>query len=437
MKGIITVLSAALFAFGIQHNLWALDTSKTLSLGRCLSIAAENNKSVVIAKKAEDIAKRDIDIAYSGYLPRINAGLSHTFLNNEPEGKFGSLAVPQSQKSFNTFQVDIEQNIYDFGATSSRYNYAKTLMELSRVETQKVKNDVSLSVAVTYFDALRAQRFREVAEQEVKQMEGHLRVVQSLFKEGVITRNDLLQAEVRLSDARQRLLSAKDRQQVMRAYLNNLLNLPLNDKRPLSDEPDNITIKDMIIDELTKEAIENRPEVTALRKKIEAERLVIEKEKTRYMPRIYGSLGYEYNENRYMVHQDEWSALFGIKINLYSGGETKASVLKAEAQLSKTEEELKKLKDDIRLETVANYIRLNDAYERIGVTKEAIRQAQENLRINEVRYKERVGIAVEVMDAQSILTTARTNYYNALYDYRTNEAQLLSSVGKNIKDFYR
>ncbi|MDY7037322.1 MAG: TolC family protein, partial [Thermodesulfobacteriota bacterium] len=63
-------------------------------------------------------------------------------------------------------------------------------------------------------------------------------------------------------------------------------------------------------------------------------------------------------------------------------------------------------------------------------TIKAVEQAEENLRVSQERYKAQVTTSTEVLDAQTLLTQARTNYYNALYDHNLAKAKLLRAKGE-------
>ena len=45
-----------------------------------------------------------------------------------------------------------------------------------------------------------------------------------------------------------------------------------------------------------------------------------------YLPTLYVSGGWEHAENKYMVHQESWSAIAGVNINLSSGGVFQARI---------------------------------------------------------------------------------------------------------------
>jgi outer membrane protein len=66
----------------------------------------------------------------------------------------------------------------------------------------------------------------------------------------------------------------------------------------------------------------------------------------------------------------------------------------------------------------------------ITVAEKAIEQAEENLRMNEERYKYQVATQTDVLDAVTLLAQARTNYYGALSDFNVAKAQLERSMGR-------
>lgn len=64
-----------------------------------------------------------------------------------------------------------------------------------------------------------------------------------------------------------------------------------------------------------------------------------------------------------------------------------------------------------------------------------IEQAEENLRITRERYNEHVAASTDVIDAQTLLTRAKSDYYNALSDYHIAGAALDRSMGVIGADF--
>jgi outer membrane protein TolC len=71
------------------------------------------------------------------------------------------------------------------------------------------------------------------------------------------------------------------------------------------------------------------------------------------------------------------------------------------------------------------------------VTRDAVGQAEESLRINKVRYEEGIGTATDVLDAITLLTTSETNYYRAVYELKRAEAGFMYAVGRDLASAYK
>jgi outer membrane protein TolC len=83
----------------------------------------------------------------------------------------------------------------------------------------------------------------------------------------------------------------------------------------------------------------------------------------------------------------------------------------------------------IELETRQAYYETASADERIGVTESAVGLAEENRRIVSDRYQNGLLTIVELLDAETALQEARTNRYQALYDYRVSAVRLQLAAG--------
>ena len=76
--------------------------------------------------------------------------------------------------------VTAEQTLFVFGATPSRYKKAAIGKEVAQMETQANRDDVFLLVAQTFFQVLRSEKFKTIAEQEVAQLRDHLKIAKDL-----------------------------------------------------------------------------------------------------------------------------------------------------------------------------------------------------------------------------------------------------------------
>ena len=429
---------AAMAMAGFWLALVAGVSAEMLTLSEGLRLAADGNRFVKITRQQEDISEADTLIARSLLLPTINASASQTFLAYQPRAIFGPQRVPTSEKSFFSYGLGIQQLLYDFQGSVARYNASRAILDAKRRDTMRVKNLISLTFALAYFDLLEAEKLVLVAEKEVESVQAHLRDAKNLYDGGVITKNDLLQAEVRLSDAQQKLLNARNSRAVNASRLNTILARPLNTEVQVTDIGESTA--GYVIpgrEKAWEAAMEHRPEMLIVEETMRSLGFEEASKKAEYYPRFFAGVSYDYTENRFMVHQGNAALLLGMTLNLFSGGSTKAEVLKIGHQKRQLQEQRARLADEIRLEVEKNILDMRNARERVAVAKDAVGQAEENLRINRVRYEEGVGTATEVLDAVTLLTVAETNHYRSLYDLRRAESAVLYSMGKDLSEVYQ
>lgn len=431
--------ATAAVAMGILLSVYAKGADgEVLTLAQGLRLAADNNRVNKVTQQQENISRMDTLIAKSALLPNVNASASQTFLAHQPKEIFGSLIAPSGDNSFVSYSLEVQQLLYDFQGSVSRYRASQAVLDTKRLDSLRVKNQVSLDFTVAYFDLLEGEKLVQVAEKEVESVQGHLRDATNLYENGVITKNDLLQADVRLSDAKQRLLNARNLRAINASRLNTVLSRPLTTEVQVTDieeTPAGQVILDR--EKAWEAAIETRPEMRIVDETMRSLNFEETARKAEYYPRFFVDASYDYAENRYMVHQGNASMLLGMTLNLFSGGSTKAELLKVDYQRVQLQEQRARLADEIKLEVEKNILDLRNAMERIIVTKDAAGQAEENLRINRVRYEEGAGTATEVLDAVTLLTVAQTNYYRSLYDMRRAESAVLYSIGKDLLEVYK
>lgn len=409
-----------------------------LTLPDGLRLVTEENRLVKITLREEAVSEADTLLARSRMLPNINASLTQTFLTYQPEVIFGPQSVPMSEKNFLSYSLSIQQTLYDFKGDASRYESSKLILETKKIDTKRIRNLVSLDFTLIYFDILESEKMVIVAEKEVQRLESHLRDAKNLYDEGVITKNDLFQAEVRLSDVKQRLMAVRNLRAINASRLNSVL------ARPLKTDVQVMDVKETPSDGLNLDmekawelAESQRPEIQIVDTTLKSLDMEEAAKRSEYYPRFFLQGGYDFTENRYQVHEGNWSLTAGINLNLFSGGSTKAEVLKIKQQRLKLFGQRDKLIDEVKLEVEKYILDLKTAREKITVTKDAVGQAEENLRINRVRYSEGVGTATEVLDAVTLLTIAETNLYRSLYDFRRAEAGFIYSIGKDLSEVYK
>ncbi len=410
-------------------------TSNALTLGEGLKLVVDKGRDVSIARSDENVARAAVSLARSPWLPFVDLYGQQTWLQYQPEAKTPFGPFPTSQDHFLTYGVKATQLLYDFGKTSSSIDAAKYGLKAREIETQRTRNLTAKDFIISYLDLLEADKLLQVAQEEVQSYEAHKKDTEAMYSAGVVTKNEVLQADVTLADSRQRLVSAENLRSIRASKVNSLLLKPLNDEVQ-AEEVRSAPATGITLEQAWSTAEAESSDLKDLDAKIASREENLRAVRAEYLPTVYLSGGYEYSENRYMVHQDNWSLIAGVNVNLSSGGATSSRIDMALSEVRSLKLTRDKLLDSIRLDVKAAYLDLQSSSQKIEVAKTAVSQAEENLRLQRLRYREGVGTATDVLDAVTLLTTAESNTWKALYGFKRAEADLLYSMGRDLASQY-
>ena len=231
-----TLLCLGLFLIAISSA-----DAEMLSLSEGLKIIAERSRTIKISRSDEQIAEADTLMVRSRLLPTVLASGGWSAFANKPTARFGSQEVPTAESNFFFYSLNVQQTLFDFRGNASRYEASRSFLSAAMLETRRARNIAAIEFVLAYLDLLEQEKIVTVGEKEQEALEAQRQNARSLYQEGVITKNDLLQAEVKLSDIQQRLLTARTLRAIRASRLNSLLLMPLNTPvqvRDVTDMPD-------------------------------------------------------------------------------------------------------------------------------------------------------------------------------------------------------
>lgn len=418
--------------------------SEVLTLEESIKIALENSLSVYSAK--EEIKAKEFEelSAKADFFPKLSTSYTYTHLDNDTvnNAKYTTYPYP----SFSPREVSpLDTNSYQFNITATQPLFTGWRLTISReiaslgVDTAKIQKetaiqDLVLNVKAAYFGILKAEKLEKVAKQEVEQLEANLGVSQAFYDEGIIAKNDLLQTEVQMAQARQNLIKATNGVEIAKSLFNKLLRRGLNQGVNIKDILDYYPIK-LLLDQCMEKAKQNRPEIKEVSLNVMAVEKAVDLNKSSYYPYVTLIGNYQRETNDILLDSapgedpDNWTIQLKGEWTFWEWRKKRHDVAAARARLAKANYILKEIKDNIQLEVKEAYLSLREAEKNIQVAKKAVVQAEENFRMNEERYKQQVATSTDVLDALTLLTQARTNYFNALSEHNIAWARLERAMG--------
>ena len=183
-------------------------------------------------------------------------------------------------------------------------------------------------------------------------------------------------------------------------------------------------------------ALKNRPEIKVLDINLLQTDQEIRLAKGKYYPEA--ALTYDYikagdspDVTGSTFHDaNRWETMAVLSWTFWEWGKTLNSVKEKESFKRQLDQTKKALINNISLEIKKAVLDIDEADKNIPTTTKAVEQAEENLRVSEERYKAQVTTMNEVLDAQTLLTQARVNYYRALYGHNLAKARLRRAIGE-------
>jgi len=414
--------------------------SKPLSLVDCLNIALANNSQIKKSQFAMEAATGQAVVNRAIVVPKVVGSMS---VNRVQDRFVEQLPIPgiEIPSDHWTSGIRVQQQLFQGGKIAASLKVAKHIREQSVYAHRAAIADTLTQVRIKFYDVLLAIEEIKVNEASVKLLENELQDSQRRFKADVVPRFNVLRAEVQLANAKPPLIKARNDYRIAKNDLCNLLgydipktvwdDIPLNLVGELEAEPFDIDLGVAMA-----RAIATRPELGALREAEIIAQQEVRRARSGYFPGIVGYGGYQSRSSDYKTDladiQHGW--VIGGELNwaIFDGLQTKGLTDTAKANLAGSQEDLVATARNIEVEVRSAYSTFVQAKETLESQLKNVELATEALRLARALQEAGSGTQLDVLDAETSLTQARTTWVNALRDYAASLAALERAIGLDI-----
>lgn len=409
-----------------------------LDLEETIQRALLTNPSVKIAEYNRKAAKADYSAAKSA------RGISISLSHDSGRGGYADYAMRSVNGGTEILTKGIGNShsnsitaslpIFTGGELQGQIGQAKANYRSMLSAEEQAYNEMKETATTGYFNMLNATNMKALRQESVDRLQAHLDNVIAQYNVGIVARADVLRSEVELANAKQDYITASNEYDVAEATLNNIIGTPLNTTLKLKDSLQYVPYdNDMAYCLAYSE--QHRPELKQAEYAIDSAEAALVVARSGHMPKVYANASNNWggNGSDWPGDDDEnWSVGVTASMNVFDSGVTWSKIHAAQENLAKAKESQRQIKDNVELEVRTDYLNLREAEKRITTTQVAVASAEEDYHIAVVRYQAGVGTNIDVMDAQEALTQAKTNYYQALYNYNTSKAALNTSMGVGV-----
>jgi outer membrane protein TolC len=406
----------------------------TFALPDAIAFALQNNPRLRSARAAIERAQGQEQVAFAPFLPQIDAlgqsgVVSATLAPGTPGTTGFILAGAFGTRSYAETEVALQWTLYDFGRSGGRYRQAVARERITELLLARAGQTVEFDVAAAYLDVLLARASRRVQEDAVRRAQAILDDTKARRVGGVALKEDVLRAEVQLSESREALVLAREGEFNAVARLNNAMGRNAGWPLEVIDLDATPPLPEALA-HLLDLAAGQRPEVGLARQAVVAAQEGRQAARGEFLPRIFvrASAGRTDGENVITGWQE--GAGLHVEAPLYAGGRHRGELRSAEAEIEGALADVQAILDAISLQVNLAYRGVVAARERIDLARTAVVQAEENLRLVRVRYRNGNATPTDVVDSEAALTRSQQRFYSATYTYLASLARLDYAVGE-------
>lgn len=381
------------------------------SLQNTVEQALSSHPEVNASVNSRYSAEQDLRAARGGYLPSLNvdAEAGQKNINDATTRAGGSNSG--MKLSPNDATVSLNQNLFDGFATSSEVNRQKATVDSRAFSVLNVSETTAYTVVQAYLDVLQRQEYVALAQDDLANHERIYDQIRLRTDQGVGRSGDLMQAEARLAQARNNLLTEQA----------NLEDANTTFLSVVGVAPENLSLPENIdamlpksLEDAKRIMEENSPLLKSANADIRAARQQYEAAKSTFYPRIdvEVSRNIANDTDTTRAHSEEWEAMVKMHYNLYQGGSDKAA-MQSRAYLEKQAQ-------DIRNNT------LREMNQEMGLAWSALKSARDQL-----------PAAVEYADRTVKVRTAYQDQFSlgerTLLDLLDSENEVFSSKRRLVE----
>jgi outer membrane protein TolC len=418
-------------------------SAEVLSLDQAINIALLNNRSLKNARLTVEKGEDEIAAIRTSRFPSAHfySLVSEDLVKHEPNltnpftgvfpgvGPFFTLSTPRRPTA--VFAAQILQPLSQQYRIGLAIDSVKLARDGKRQELRAEEQSLVNNVKKTYYGILRSESALENVRDEVKSYRELDRVTGDFVVQQVVLKSDHLQVQTRLAKAEYEAVDLTNRLSTQKEQLNKLLGRGLLTDFSVSDVAD-ATLIDYDISASRRRALEQRPELSEARLRIEQAKLDKRLKKSEYIPDV--SVGFTSLSLRNfdeIVPRSIASVGVVASWEIFDWGRKKRQLGEKSKTIEQAKNALKETEDQILIEVGDKFRRLQQTQQALRVARLSQDAEREALRITQSRYRFEAALLTEVLQSQATLADANNQYQQALLSFWTAKAELEKAIGED------
>jgi outer membrane protein len=408
---------------------------KDLTLDECLKIGLKNNKTLMIARQKIDFSEYKVQETDAQGLPALKFFGGYTRLSEVEPFTIQGMTISPSVYNQYIMRLTLQQQLFTGGRIENTGDMLELQLDAAKSDMEKDLKQVSYDIKNAFWNYYKSTEMKKSVDESITQLKAHIADVESFYRNGLATLNDVLKVKVQLSNLEITKIDAENGVEMANAGLNSAMGIDVTKRYTIKTDPEIQDSRFTGLSAAIDTAFRNRSELKSMNLRVEAGKETVEMSKSGWYPQVNFAANYNYNRpnSRIFPTKDEfrgtWDIGLTVTYDIWNWNTTSLQVQQAEANLEQSNLGIQQMKDGISLEVTQAFLTLSRAKEKIAVSEIAVKQAEENLRVTNERFRAGSLINSDLLDAETALLVSKINYTSAITDYRLSLVKLEKAAG--------
>ena len=421
--------------------------TETLTLEQAIDLALEEN----IAVKNTEIDKEKIKLAQAAYRTRKYPAFKTSAFISQPltrmtftieKGQFGNYPstgpIPDTTTRISSsmtpnalIQAQIQQpltQLYAINLNVKKYDINK---EITQEQIRQKRQATTADVKTAYFQVMQTESLLKNAEETVKLSREINRITEEYVKAGVALVPEQMETGTKVSQAEYDVMTLKNRSATQKEQLNYVLGRDVRTDFNVVFPENYLSVNETDLSIAQQRALDQRPEIRQAKLKIKQSNLDVKIKKSEYIPDVSLTVSYvsPFSYSNFLP-KNIMSAGVSIEWEVFDWGRKKKEMVEKQLAVNQSENSLLEAENMVLMEVNAKFRKLREAAENLRIMQMSQKTTQANLKIALNRYEQQTILYKELLQVQTTLTQANTNYQNALLSFWTAKAEFEKAIGE-------
>ena len=408
-----------------------------ITLAEAIERAARVQPSVIQAGGSVRTAEARQRTASGAFLPNfsLSSGIGRSFSEGPQrvDPNTGQVISGNSTNQSITNSISSSVDLFTGFRRGNEKRAANASRDAADASYLNARNTQQLTTTNQFFDALAAEHLLQVRGAAVRRAEEQLKIAVAKLHAGRGIRPDSLRSVVTLGNAQLQLVNARAALATAEANLGRLVGLD----GPIGAQEDSAfysILPSVDTAGLRAEAMAQAPSVKSAEASAASARAAIKVAKASYFPTVSLSGSMSLNGSR----ANDYDFLQGRQFNLglswpiFNRFQREQNIVSSEVTAENAAATAAESRRQV-LASLTTYIAsLEAARLRIGISQTSVLAAQEDLRVQQERYRLGAATIVDVLTSQEALDQAEVDLVNARFDYLRARAQISALIGRTL-----